>query len=186
MKKCSKCKESKDKTEFHKETSASDGLSYRCKSCARKKYLDYKLRFPDKIKESARKTLEKNKDAIRASQKRHNQANREIILERRRKKYWDNREDILKAENSRRKTPEFREYARNYQAMLRKDRKELVLAWQKVTKALKSGKLVRASECVRCGSTINIEGHHMDYAKPLDVLWVCSKCHKAIHSDLEY
>lgn len=42
------------------------------------------------------------------------------------------------------------------------------------------GKLTVRS-CERCGSNENIEMHHRDYDKPLDVEWLCRKCHKAHH-----
>lgn len=37
-----------------------------------------------------------------------------------------------------------------------------------------------ASNCLRCGSTENLQRAHMDYNKPLDVLILCAKCHSLI------
>lgn len=48
-----------------------------------------------------------------------------------------------------------------------------------VLRAVKSGKLVR-QPCIHCGATENVEGHHHDYSKPLDVRWVCFRCHREI------
>ena len=31
-----------------------------------------------------------------------------------------------------------------------------------------------------CGAA-NAQGHHEDYAKPLDVTWLCARCHSAVH-----
>lgn len=54
-----------------------------------------------------------------------------------------------------------------------------------VAKAIKDGVLVRPETCSRCGSkaknswaTGNIEAHHEDYSKPLDVIWLCKTCHR--------
>ena len=49
-------------------------------------------------------------------------------------------------------------------------------------KALKHGELVRPTHCSECNSTHKIEGHHDDYTKPLDVRWLCEKCHKNWHN----
>lgn len=54
------------------------------------------------------------------------------------------------------------------------------LARGAVLEALKSGRLVRADACEKCGHG-TVEAHHEDYSKPLDVNWLCRKCHKAIH-----
>jgi ribosomal protein S27AE len=35
--------------------------------------------------------------------------------------------------------------------------------------------------CARCGDTLNMEMHHTDYQKPLDVKWLCRRCHKRLH-----
>ncbi len=47
--------------------------------------------------------------------------------------------------------------------------------------AMRDGKLIPASCCSVCGSVEKIEGHHDDYTKPMDVRWLCEKCHKSWH-----
>lgn len=44
-----------------------------------------------------------------------------------------------------------------------------------VSNALRDGRLVR-SAC-QCGA-LEVQAHHRDYAKPLDVEWLCFKCHR--------
>ena len=41
-----------------------------------------------------------------------------------------------------------------------------------------------ASNCLRCGSTENLERHHEDYSKPLEVQTLCMPCHKARNKTL--
>ena len=49
--------------------------------------------------------------------------------------------------------------------------------------AVQSGELVR-QPCEKCGSEEQIEAHHDDYTKKLDVRWLCHKCHMAFHASL--
>ena len=49
--------------------------------------------------------------------------------------------------------------------------------------ALSTGRLVKKS-CSVCGSTINIEAHHVDYSKWLDVVWLCCQHHRDLHATL--
>lgn len=69
---------------------------------------------------------------------------------------------------------------RDYRAEGRYERQED--ARTKVKVALLNGSLVRPEQCSRCdAATPDIEGHHHDYGKPLDVHWLCPKCHRAEH-----
>lgn len=43
------------------------------------------------------------------------------------------------------------------------------------------GKLIE-EPCVECGGSENIEAHHEDYDRPLDVVWLCRPCHVAHHA----
>lgn len=54
-------------------------------------------------------------------------------------------------------------------------------AHRAVLRALQSGKLVKPSSCERCMATGELDAHHVDYAKPLAVEWLCRTCHKAEH-----
>ena len=45
--------------------------------------------------------------------------------------------------------------------------------------AVKSGKLIR-QPCECCGKKL-VEAHHDDYAKPLEVRWLCKIHHRAFH-----
>ena len=50
-----------------------------------------------------------------------------------------------------------------------------------VNYAVKTGKLIRPKSCSVCGNEVKrIEGHHEDYSKKLEVVWVCTPCHKQI------
>lgn len=63
-------------------------------------------------------------------------------------------------------------------------------AHRAVGAALNAGVLVRPSVCSGCGDFPEITGpggiqaHHHDYSKPLDVIWLCAKCHHAIHKSI--
>ena len=47
-----------------------------------------------------------------------------------------------------------------------------------VNYAVRSGKLKKPRKCSECPQTKMIHGHHEDYYKPLDVIWLCQVCHK--------
>jgi len=56
-----------------------------------------------------------------------------------------------------------------------------VEAWRVVRNAVVRGDLV-AGPCADCGS--RKEGnnaHHEDYSKPMEVVWLCPRCHKERH-----
>lgn len=46
-----------------------------------------------------------------------------------------------------------------------------------VRNAIRRGDLVRPDTCSRCGIVGKIEASHDDYARPLDVEWLCRRCH---------
>jgi hypothetical protein len=52
--------------------------------------------------------------------------------------------------------------------------------YSKLSWAIKSGKVIKPTICPQCGEVPEygrIEGHHHDYSKPLEVKWLCSRCH---------
>lgn len=50
--------------------------------------------------------------------------------------------------------------------------------------AVKSGKIKRPPVCEKCGVECKTHGHHEDYSKPLDVIWMCHKCHIHRHYEI--
>lgn len=55
------------------------------------------------------------------------------------------------------------------------------MAISKFAEAMKHGHITKKTECQICGKSIPLVGHHFDYDKPLEVLWVCPSCHLKIH-----
>lgn len=82
--------------------------------------------------------------------------------------------DKLWREENRAKT---REYAKN----ARKRSPHKAKARDMVNKAVKNGELLKIP-CVICGNKKS-EGHHEDYSKPLEVIWLCRKHHREHHSN---
>lgn len=52
--------------------------------------------------------------------------------------------------------------------------------------AIASGKIIKPTSCEFCHKTgTRIHGHHDDYSKPLQVIFLCQTCHKNIHLKLK-
>jgi len=102
--------------------------------------------------------------------------------------YWANRDKKLaylaKYKDARREeiNEKQREYlAKNRDKFLgRKEDALVASARHALNYAIKSG-LVHKGPCAVCGTTDNIRGHHDDYHKPLDVVWLCQKHHTIEH-----
>jgi hypothetical protein len=58
-----------------------------------------------------------------------------------------------------------------------------VITERKALAAKNAGKLV-PEPCESCGSSIDIEMHHDDYSRPLQVRWMCTICHGRYHANL--
>lgn len=144
---------------------------------------------------------EKHREHLSAYNKRYQQEHREEIRERR-KKYRARNKDKIKETTAKWKenNPDYsRKY---YQANAEKLRKKS-LSWAKehretvnksairrrenrygsahiaVQYAIKIGKLVKMP-CEVCGEEMS-EAHHDDYNSPLEVRWLCKKCHTEWH-----
>ncbi len=47
--------------------------------------------------------------------------------------------------------------------------------------AIRNGKIIRPTSCSSCKIECTPDGHHCDYAHPLDVMWLCRQCHNDWH-----
>ena len=59
-----------------------------------------------------------------------------------------------------------------------------LLARRQLRYSVARGGTIRPTQCSQCGSPKQIEAHHEDYSKPLDVMWLCQLCHKAHHGKI--
>src|SRR5215471_17774138 len=50
-----------------------------------------------------------------------------------------------------------------------------------VSRAVKSGKLIKPAICASCSLQKPLHAHHEDYNRPLDVVWLCIRCHRQRH-----
>lgn len=67
----------------------------------------------------------------------------------------------------------------------RKDKPLAYLAQCIVGNALRSKKITKPKECSICGIVpLRLFGHHEDYYKPLEVIWMCQPCHSKRHKEI--
>jgi hypothetical protein len=58
---------------------------------------------------------------------------------------------------------------------------EKTLAHRRLNDAVKTGRIERPEKCELCDTQGRVEGHHADYGRPLDVQWLCTRCHADLH-----
>ncbi|KKN69367.1 hypothetical protein LCGC14_0442270 [marine sediment metagenome] len=137
-------------------------------------------------------------------QKKYRKKNREKILEKKAEYRKKNQKKIKKfmEEYVRRpgvkkakkkydeaylKRPEVKDRRRKYMRAYSKNRcyapEEIIKrrARETLRRAVKLGKIAKPRRCSKCKAKNNIEGHHEDYSKPLEVEWLCMDCHDERH-----
>ena len=121
---------------------------------------------------------ERTREVARLSYSRHREERN--IADRRR--YYENPErrayNIRRAQE-RAKILTVKAKTRAYIKWWRKTNQEKYKAQTAVGNALRDGKLAKKN-CA-CGETKGVLGHHHDYSKPLDVIWMCRRCHGLEH-----
>lgn len=79
-------------------------------------------------------------------------------------------------DRQRNQRPERRSAKREMYSRARENNPQKIAARSSVRTALEAGRIDR-QPCKFCGDPKS-EAHHEDYSKPLDVVWVCFKCHR--------
>src|SRR3990167_4269956 len=70
-----------------------------------------------------------------------------------------------------------------YQRIRRAREHEKFLARGRLSRAVKIGKIIR-KVCQKCGDP-KVQGHHPDYSKPLEVIWLCGVHHRELHKQYQ-
>jgi hypothetical protein len=179
MKTCCKCKQEKELENFSIRKTGTP--TSECKSCAKKRSNEWYW---------------KNREKSIEDRKKYYQENREESLKKWKERYLANYDEIRKKANARNRTDEQREKSRirtnlwnaNNREKLRakgskwkKEHPEQSKAYQYVLWGVKLGVLKKPLKCERCSGLKKLEAHHEDYAKPLEVVWLCKICHENEH-----
>jgi len=133
---------------------------------ARKEYQrQYRLKNLERLKEKDRQYSREHAEQKREAMKRWVQENRE-----------QHRMNVAKANRAWRakNRKRFAEIVEKYHDKFPERR----IAKSAVYYAVRHGKLIRPDHCVLCGQKCRPQAHHDDYSKPLEVIWLCSPCHK--------
>lgn len=64
-----------------------------------------------------------------------------------------------------------------------KNQRDTLKVWasRQFANAIRNKTIVRPDNCSECKVKGKIHGHHYDYTKPLEVIWLCHKCHMKEH-----
>lgn len=106
QKKCKKCGEVKDLSDFHKNKTTRDGLNNKCRKCCAAYYqankeslLEYKRKYYEANRErllvQQKEYQEANRERLREYKQEYHEANRERLREQMRERYEANRERRL-------------------------------------------------------------------------------------------
>ena len=136
-KKCTKCGEVKNFSEFHKKKGGKNGLDSNCKTCRKEIAKEYRKTNADKIKERRKKYYKANADKIKERRKKYYKANADKIKEYRKynedkikeqkRKYKKANADKIKKYNKKyykANTDKLKEYRKENTDKLKEYRKE--------------------------------------------------------------
>lgn len=190
---CRSCKIEKESSNFYQRKINSDGLYSYCKECAKKQNKEICDRNKEVYKKKHYEYREKNREILNEKSKKYYYKNREKVLKKSKEYRHKNKKnismkeslkrisDIDRFEKNRKRHYEWsvnnRERLNQWQRDWYQKNKEKRRAHVVLHRAIKKGIIVRSSVCEKCNEQCKADGHHENYSKPLQVVWLCRKCH---------
>lgn len=147
--------------EFYKSKKGKNGYAEQCKACRLIKDREYYKKNPEICLAKHERWRKRNPEKVRANQRAYYHRNKDRILEKLRE------------------TRKVNGYATTKK--YKKNNKEKIECHNYVALAIKFGHLVRPESCEKCKKICKPQAHHDDYSKPLEVKWLCRKCHGQEH-----
>jgi hypothetical protein len=182
VKTCNRCGAAKQLLDFPPDKQNTDGRKGKCRACVLARQRELRAAHP----ETERAWVAANHERVLSQKRSHRERNSDRLRRENRERARRARSTEEGLERSRQVAR--RHYAKNRIALLISDKqraqrdRQKIRARNAVSRALRTGRLVRASSCSACGRTERkLQAHHADYARPLDVIWLCSPCHKREH-----
>lgn len=178
-KQCTRCGLVKSLGSYGRCAAASDGHMPQCRSCRKNMRAGYNERNREANRLAAKEYYKANRkqhnEKSRAYQKKHKTA---LIFKQlaRRSAHRDQISRKAKAA-----------YKANRQAMRLREAEQYKCApWKTAARnqvhlAIEADMLMR-EPCEICGVVVAVEAHHEDYAKPLEVHWLCRPHHRRLHA----
>ena len=97
------------------------------------------------------------------------------------KKHRRENESVREYDRVRAKLPHRKAHARKITVAWRKQNPQAYKAQTALGNALRDGKISK-EPCTFCSTERHVHGHHRDYSRPLEVVWLCAKCHHRLHT----
>ena len=98
------------------------------------------------------------------------------------RKYRENNLEKVRAYDRARAKTSIRKHHRYMETMKRRQEVDgYTKGHNSVYRAVKRGIFIRPDKCQVCGKICKPEGHHIDYAQSLAVIWLCRECHCLYH-----
>jgi hypothetical protein len=145
---------------------------------------------------SNRKYYLKNKEKLKQKSKEYREDNKDHCKERDKVYYLNNKPTLSSKASDR--------YFKNTTRVKRKDYLKRIVKplhlWKTASgntikkkarillqRAVRKGRIIKPCKCVSCKRELPkklIHGHHEDYNKWWDVIWLCQSCHSELHLKL--
>lgn len=158
---CSKCKQTKPLSDFHRDKTTPDGYYGQCKLCKNARHSLWRAEHREEERARSREYTRSHRDEMTEYMRQWRARNPDYIRDRRMANY-------------------------EVEAQKLRDKKHTVAgrARNRFTQAVLRGKITKPTHCEHCGcepGSQHLVGHHDDYSKPFDVVWLCRICHGKQH-----
>lgn len=175
---CKKCKKEKPLNEFYEIWNKQQQKYYYRKVCKECEIKDSK-KYYSKHKKEIQQYREEHRTERNEKSKLYRNSHKEEISKKAKIYYKSHKEKILKRSKKYNQTEKGRIVQKKQTKKYRKNNPLKYKAHRVLNSAIKIGEIIR-QPCEICGNPKS-EGHHEDYSKPLEVIWLCRKCHRKLH-----
>lgn len=185
---CSRCGETKLLAEFYQYKPSPDGINAACKVCIRiyqngrlkVRAAAHEAKHGETLAEYHRRYRSENPDKMKTIEARRDRATVAAWARTWRAKNKDRLNTAVRERRRQKRLADPAGEAAKHRAYLERHRKK-VRTRKALRAAVAEGRIEKPDRCAECDTVGPVEGHHEDYDRRYDVIWLCDSCHGKLH-----